>query len=64
MGTDYKLQQLALLLVKQSQPLDPHRFQEVLQAGGHSVQAVNETLFGLIRDGRVKRTSTGKLVLP
>jgi hypothetical protein len=41
--------------------MNPHRLQAVLQQYGASVRAANETLFGMMADGSLKRTWNGKL---
>jgi hypothetical protein len=63
-GTTPEIMAVALAIVGQNEPCKPAQFRRELQQRGASVRAANETLLMLIRDGRVRRTWNGKLVLP
>lgn len=63
-GTTAELQRLAIEYVSQYQPCTANRLVKALRENGASHRAANETLFALMRDGHVRRTWTGKLVLP
>jgi hypothetical protein len=57
--------QIALSIVSESQPCKANDLVKRLRKEhGASHQQANQTLLVLIRDGYVKRTLTGKLVLP
>lgn len=57
--------QIAVAIVEQEQPCPANRLVSRLkhEFGANTAQA-NTTLLELIRDGAVRRTFTGKLVLP
>ncbi len=63
-GTNQYFKQLAMEIVARNQPCTPNHLVKALKQNGASVQAANETLFTLMRDGYLKRTWNGKLVLP
>jgi hypothetical protein len=63
-GTNVEWKQLAVQVVAQGQPCKPNDLIKALEGYGASVRAANETLLTMIRDGQLKRTWNGKLVLP
>lgn len=63
-GTTAELQRLAIEFVVQHQPCTANRLVKALLETGASHRAANETLFALMRGGHVRRTWTGKLVMP
>lgn len=64
-GTTPELKRLAIEIVAANQPCSPNYFKRALKReGGASERAANETLLTMIRDGELRRTWNGKLVLP
>jgi hypothetical protein len=64
-GTTESLRWIAIGIVADCQPCRPNQLVKRLRSEyGASHRAANETLLTLIRDGRLRRTFSGKLVLP
>jgi hypothetical protein len=65
LGTNEELKQAALEIVAELEPCRPNQLVKRLrQEYGASHRAANETLFTMMRDGRLQRTFTGKLRVP
>ena len=63
MNQDFR--QIAISIVSQNQPCKPNDLVKRLRKDhGASHREANETLLTMIRDRQLKRTFTGKLVLP
>ena len=64
-GTTAELKRVAIAIVRDEQPCRPNRLVKRLRSEhGASHRAANETLLTLIRDGLLRRTFSGKLVVP
>lgn len=60
-----RLQQIAIRLVAETQPTSAvNVISRLKREAGASHHEANSTVLRLIRDGRVKRTFLGKLILP
>jgi hypothetical protein len=55
---------LGIEIVRANEPCKPNDLVRALKQQGASTRAANETLFGLMHRGYVKRTWNGKLKLP
>jgi hypothetical protein len=55
---------LGLEIVRANEPCKPNDLVKALKRQGASTRAANETLFGLMHQGYVKRTWNGKLKVP
>jgi hypothetical protein len=63
--TQEQLRQIAVTIVAKNQPCKPYTLLDILKRQyGASHGDANRTMLELIRDGRVKRTFFGDLVLP
>jgi hypothetical protein len=62
-GTNEEWKRLAIEIVSAQQPCKPNALRKALTARGASVRVANETMLTLIRDGLLKRTATGRLVV-
>jgi hypothetical protein len=62
---DSELAEIAVAIVAANQPLKPNDLLKTMRKQhGASHREANTTFLMLLRDGRIRRTFTGKLVLP